>query len=355
MINEDTVRAFGERLMADSVASVTALLAALGDRHGLFTALAGGPTTPAEMAGSAGIDERYAREWLAAMTAAGYVTHDPGSDRFTLPAEHAAVLASDLTPVGGGLQWMLGVAPALDAISEAFRTGKGVPADRYGPDLWAAMERLGTPMYSGALVQAWLPELPRLRDALDRGANVADIGCGSGRALITLAQAYPHGRYTGFDVYPTQVERARINAERAGVADRVRFEVRDAVEGLPSRYDAVLAFDVVHDAADPVGLLRSAREALTDGGAITDRGTMVILEISSGDSLEANTHPIGALYYGVSLLYCLSTSLAAGGPGLGSLGLSHRRLTELAREAGFSQVRRAVDSPPAHVLYEVLP
>jgi len=326
MINEDTVRAFGERLMADSVASVTALLAALGDRHGLFTALAGGdPTTPAELAERTGIDERYAREWLAAMTAAGYLTHNPGSDCFTLPAEHAAVLASDLTPIGGGLQWILGVAPALDAISEAFRSGKGVPADRYGPDLWAAMERLGTPMYSGALVQVWLPELPRLRTALDRGANVADIGCGSGRALITLAQAYPHGRYTGFDVYPTQVERARANAERAGVADRVRFEVCDAVEDLPGRYDAVLAFDVV------------------------------ILELSSGDSLEANTHPIGALYYGVSLLFCLSTSLAAGGPGLGSLGLPHHRLTELAREAGFSQVRRAVDSPPAHLLYEVTP
>jgi SAM-dependent methyltransferase len=235
-----------------------------------------------------------------------------------------------------------------EAAARAFG-GKGVAADRYGPDLWPAMERLGTPMYSGSLVQAWMPELPRLRDALNRGANVADIGCGSGRALITLAQAYPHGRYTGFDVYPTQVERARANAERAGVADRVRFEVRDAVEGLPGRYDAVLAFDVVHDAADPVGLLRSARQALTDSG------TMVILELSSGDTLEANTHPIGALYYGVSLLSCLSTSLAAGGPGLGSLGLPHRRLTELAREAGFSQVRRAVDSPPAHVLYEVTP
>ncbi len=147
-------------------------------------------------------------------------------------------------------------------------------------------------------------------------------------------------------MYPTQVERARANAERAGVGDRVRFEVRDAVEGLPGRYDAVLAFDIVHDAADPVGLLRSARHALTDGGAITDSGTLVILELSSGDSLEANTHPIGALYYGVSLLYCLSTSLAAGGPGFGSLGLPHRRLTELAREAGFSHVRRAVDCPP---------
>jgi SAM-dependent methyltransferase len=278
------------------------------------------------------------------MAAAGYLRHDPGTGAYLLPAAHVPVLALDDTPasLGGPLQWLLGVAPALDAVSQAMRTGEGVPADRYAPDLWPAMERLGAPMYANALVPVWLPEVPAVRDALARGADVADLGCGAGRALITLAQAYPAGRYVGFDAYPPQVQRARAAAVRAGVADRVRFEVRDAAAGLPDRYDLVLAFDVVHDAADPVGLLRAARQSLRPDG------TALVLELAGGGDPR-----VEALYHAVSLLYCLSTSLAAGGPGLGSLGLPEHRLAEVAAEAGFAGTRKVLDSPPGHALYEL--
>jgi SAM-dependent methyltransferase len=206
------------------------------------------------------------------------------------------------------------------------------------------MERLGAPMYANALVPLWLPEMPEVARVLADGADVADLGCGAGRALITLAQAYPAGRYAGFDGYPPQVRRARENAERAGVGDQVRFEVRDVTDGLPLRYDLVLAFDVVHDAADPLGLLRAAREALKPGG------TVLVLELAGDDG-----GPVDALYHAVSLFYCLSTSLAAGGPGLGSLGLPQQRLAELAARAGFATTRKVLDSPPAHALYELRP
>jgi SAM-dependent methyltransferase len=351
-VDERAVGAFAERVMADCAGGLTLLLAALGDRHGLFRALAeGGPATSEELAVRAGIDERYGREWLAAMASAGYLIRDPGSGRFELPAAHVPVLALDDTPtsLGGPLQWLLGVLPTLSAVSEALRTGNGVPPYKYGPDLWPAIERLGAPMYLNALVPAWLAAMPEMRQALTDGAEVADVGAGAGRALIALAQAFPRGRYTGFDAFAPQVERARSNAEQAGLADQVRFEVRDAAAGLPGSYDVVLAFDVLHDAADPVELLRSARQALRPGGAV------VVLELAGADGPPDGPNPLGAVYYAVSLLYCLPTSLAAGGPGLGSLGLPQPKLAELAGEAGFGTVRRVLDSPPAHVVYELRP
>jgi len=342
-VDERAVGAFMERMMGDCTAAMVVLLAAVGDRHGLFRVLASdGAATPGELADRAGIDERYAGEWLSALAAAGYLTQEAG--RYTLPAAHVPVLALDDTPasLGGPLQWLLGVAPAMDAVSEAMTSGKGVPADRYGPDLWPGMERLGAPMYVNALVPAWLPQVPHVQRALERGADVADLGCGAGRALIALAQAYPAGRYTGFDGHPPQVDRARANAERLGVGDRVLFAVRDAAAGLPEAYDVVLLFDVVHDAADPAGLLRAARESLRPGG------TALVLELAGGGG-----GPVDALFHAVSLFYCLPVSLAAGGPGLGSLGMPEQRLAELAARAGFGSCRKILDSPPAHALFEL--
>lgn len=349
---EAATGAFAERVLAGCIGGITTLLAALGDRHGLFRALAsGGPASPAEFAALTGIDERYGREWLAAMAAAGYLAWDPAAGTFSLPAAHVPVLAVDGTPasLGGPLQWMLGVLPTIGAVSEAMRNGNGVPPGRYSDDLWQAMERLGAPMYTAALPGEWVSELPQVHRMLAQGAAVADLGCGAGRALIALAQAYPEISCAGFDTQPAQVERAGANASKAGVAGRARFEARDAAAGLPGSYDLVLLFDVVHDAADPGALLRAARAALRPGGAA------LVLEIASGDTLAANLHPLGALYYGVSLLYCLPASLAAGGPGLGSLGMPESRLREMALAAGFTGVRRARDVAPAHALFELLP
>jgi SAM-dependent methyltransferase len=350
--DEAQVGEFAERVFGDGTATVTIIMAALGDRLGLFRALAVlGPVTPERLAAETGIVERYAREWLSAMAAAGYVRYDPAGMRFELPAAHVPVLAMEDTPasLGAVLQWTLGIVPALDAVTDAFRTGRGVPPSAYGPDLLGGIERLGAPMYANLLVAAWLPALPAVEAALRSGADVADVGCGAGRALITLAQAYPGSRYVGFDVDPGQVERARANADAAGVAESVRFEVLDAAREVPGTYDVVSTFDVVHDAADPEGLLRAIRAALRPDG------TYVCLEMTCGDNLEENLNPMGALFYGVSVLYCLSTSLAAGGAGLGSYGLPERRLAELCTRAGLTSVRRVPGDWPLNTLYEVRP
>jgi SAM-dependent methyltransferase len=350
--DEAQVEEFAQRVLGDGTAAVTIIMAALGDRLGLFRALAElGPVTPEQLAARSGIVERYAREWLSAMAAAGYVRYEPARGRFELPDEHVPVLAVEDTPasLGAILQWTLGIVPALDAVTDAFRTGRGVPASAYGPDLLPGIERLGSPMYTNLLVPAWLPALPAVEAAVRSGADVADVGCGAGRALITLARAYPRSRYVGFDLHAGQIERARANAEAAGVADRVRFEVRDAAQGLPGTYDAVLTFDVVHDAPDPDGLLRAIRAATRPGG------TYVCLELTCGETLEENLNPMGALFYGVSVLYCLSTSLATGGEGLGSYGLPERRLAALCTHAGFTSVRRVPGDWPLNTLYEIRP
>jgi SAM-dependent methyltransferase len=353
-VDEAAVGAFAQRVLADGTASITMLMAALGDRLGLFRALAeGGPATPAQLADRTGIVERYAREWLAALAAAGYLTHDPVDGTFTLPPAHVPVLAVDDTPasVGSILQWMLGVAPALPAIAEAFVTGHGVPPSAYGADLRGGMERLSAPAYVNALVPVWLAHLPAVQAALRAGAEVADVGCGAGRALVELARAFPRSRFVGFDTDPGQIERARANATAAGVADRVRFEA-STVRGGP--YDLVLTFDVVHDAGDPLALLRAVRTALRPGG------TYLCAEVNGADTLAGNLNPFGALYYGVSVLYCLSVSLAAGsvdapGAGLGSLGLPEAELAKLCARAGFATVHRLPIEDPMNAVYEVRP
>lgn len=352
----DPTGEFVQRVLSDVTSGLTFLLAGLGDRHGLFQALVDRPETSSELAERTHLDERYLREWLAALAAAGYLTYDPAGERFTLPPAHVPVLAIDATPasVGGYLQWMLGVTPALDAVSEAFRTGRGVPPARYGRDFWPAMERIGAGLYATALVDDWLARLPRTQARLAAGANVLDIGCGSGRALVTLAQAYPASRFTGIDALPTQIERARANADAAGVSDRVAFQHAQVIgpgpgNGMPSAaYDLVLAFDVLHDAADPAAILATARRSLRPDGIL------LCLELAGGATLTDNLTPMGQVYYAVSLLYCLPASLDAGGPGLGSLGLTQTRLDQLATEAGFARVNRLADVPPGHVVYEVL-
>jgi SAM-dependent methyltransferase len=345
--DEAAVGAFAQRVLADGTASITIIMAALGDKLGLFRALAsGGPATPAQLATRAGIVERYAREWLAALAAAGYLTHDPADGTFALPPAHVPVLAVDDTPasLGSVLQWTLGVAPALDAIAAAFVTGRGVPPEAYGPDLRAGIERLSAPAFVNALVPVWLAHLPAVDAALRAGADVADVGCGAGRALVELATAYPGSRFVGFDPDPAQIERARASAAAAGVADRIRFET-STVDGGP--YDVIFTFDVVHDAGDPLGLLRAVHAALRPDG------TYVCAEVNGADTLAGNLNPFGALYYGVSVLYCLSVSLAAGGAGLGSLGLPEAELAKLCARAGFATVRRLPVDDPMNAVYEV--
>jgi SAM-dependent methyltransferase len=344
--------AFAGRVLGDVSASMVTVLAALGDRLGLFEDLAKrGPATGSELAARAGIDERYAREWLGGMVAAGYMEYDPSSSRFALPPEHAPVLAQESGPFffGGGYQALLAELGQLNRVEEAFRTGGGVPQSAYDESLWEGFERFSAGWFENLLTQVWIPAMPDVQAKLERGVAVADVGCGSGRALIKLAQVYPNSYYVGYDNFEPVIERATENARRAGVTDRVRFQQLDAAKGLPDQYDVVTTIDVVHDAVNPRALLHAIRQALTPDG------TYVCLEMNCSDKLEENIGPLGALFHGISILYCMTTSLAQGGEGLGTLGLPEPKLRELAIEAGFSEVKRVPLENPFNTLYEIRP
>ncbi len=350
-IDQAKVMAFMGKVTADSASTMATVMASIGDRLGLFKALAEAPATSAELAQRAQINERYAREWLREMTSAGYLAYDPESRRFTLPAEHVPVLAQEGGPffLAGAFQMLIAQIGPYHQVVQAFQQGGGVPMEAYDPSIWEGMTRMSTGRYEYQLVPVWLPAMPEVQAKLERGAEVADIGCGQGKALIKLAQTYPRSRYVGYDVFAPSIARATANAQAAGVADRVRFEQRDASQGLAERYDVITTFDVVHDAVNPRGLLRAIREALRPDGRY------VCLEFNSSDKLEENAGVAGSLFYGASVLYCMTTSLADHGEGLGTLGLPETTLRELARETGFGKVRRVAIEDPFGALYEMTP
>lgn len=344
--------AFVEKVLGDTAGMTVTVLAGIGDRLGLFKALAAaGPVTSSELAIQAGVNERYGREWLSAMASAGYLTYDPAGARFTLPAEYVPVLAQENGSLffGGIYQMLAGMIGPLDQLERAFREGGGVPQSAFDDNMWDGMERFTAGYYDNFLVQEWIPAMPDVQAKLERGAYVCDVGCGRGRALIKLAEAFPNSRFIGYDAFEPTIARATANAEAAGVADRVRFEARDVSHGLPDTYDIITTWDVVHDAVDPQGLLKAIRRA------IKPDGIYICLEINSSHNLEENAGPIGALTYSVSVLYCMTTSLAHDGEGLGTAGAHEHKVRELCHEAGFSAVRRLPIEDPFNILYEVRP
>jgi SAM-dependent methyltransferase len=349
-VDEARVEEFAGRIVTDLSASAVSTLAAIGDSLGLWRALAGGPATSHELAARTGTVERYVREWCATMSSAGYIAYDPASERFELPIEHAMVLVDDSTPayLGGTVQLLRGMSEAADGVEAAFRKGGGVSIDHYSERFWNGLERSTGTSFDHALVQQWVPAVEGLEERLREGALVADVGCGTGRALIRLAEAFPNSRFHGYDVAEGAVERARRAVEAAGVDDRVEIRLLDGSEGLPERYDVISTFDVIHDSADPLGLLAGVR------GAIKEDGIYLCLEIASEERLEDNAGPMAALKFGFSVLYCMTTSLANGGAGLGTCGVHEGRLRELALEAGFTSVKPIAEDPFS-LVYDVRP
>jgi SAM-dependent methyltransferase len=346
------VEEFAGRVFGDLAGWLTSILALLGDRLGLFRVLAdSGPATSGELAERAGVSERYAREWLRGLHAAGYLQHDGASDRYALPLEHAEVFAREGGPffMGGAYQALAGHLRPLDRLTEAFHSGGGVPQSAYPADSWDGLCRFSRPWFENLLVQQWIPAVPEVKEKLEQGARYADVGTGAGLAVIRLAQAFPRSTFVGYDSFEPQVERARRRAAEAGVSDRVRFELLDAADGLPERYDIVSTFDVVHDAVDPVGLLRGIRRGLEPDG------TYLMLEIRCADDPDDNVGPAAAFFYGVSLIYCMTTSLAHGGEGLGTCGCPPSKLRELCAAAGFSTVEQLPLDNPFNILYAVRP
>ena len=349
VMDQAKMEAFVGKVLNDTSAASVTVLAAIGDRLDLFKRMAvGGPATSAELATRANLNERYVREWLGAMASAGYVEYEPLSRRFTLPLEHVPALAQERGPYffGGIHQEMLGTFKPLDKIIEAFRHGGGVPQSEYGEDLWEGLERFTAGWFDNHLIQEWIPAMPEVQAKLESGALVADVGCGRGRALIKLAEAFPKSRFVGYDVFEPTISKATENARAAGVSERVRFEHLDVSQGLPEQYDIITTFDVIHDAVDPQGLVRSIRQGLLAGGRY------VCLDINCSDKLEENAGPLGALFQGISVLYCMTTSLAHEGEGLGTIGLPESKLRELCEAAGFGEVRQVPLDNPFNNLYE---
>jgi 2-polyprenyl-3-methyl-5-hydroxy-6-metoxy-1,4-benzoquinol methylase len=353
-LDDARVSAFADHAFADLVGTISVALASIGDQLGLFKDLdTHGPASSDELAARAGINERYAREWLSGMACAGYLAYDSATARFRLPPEHAPVLAHENGPafLGGVFQEIPPILGVIEQVTESFRTGGGVPQSAYHRHLWEGMERETAPIYEHLLVQEWLPEMPDVLAKLQRGATVADIGCGSGRAVIELAQAFPNSRFVGYDAFAPQVARATANAAIAGVADRASFVVLDASQGLPEQFDIITTFDVVHDAVDPAALMRAIRAALKPDGIY------ILQEMGAADTLEENiaSGPLGTFFYGVSVLYCMTTSLAEGGAGLGTAGMPESTIRRMAASLNFSQVRRIPIEDPFHSLFELWP
>lgn len=324
---------FVNHAMMDIKGGFMMLMAHIGDQLGLFETLSGRPMTSRNLADALDLQERYVREWLSAMTCGGYLEYDPETETFRLPPEHAPVLSDSRSPVffGGIYQQMLGLWDVVPELKERFRSGGGINLDAYGRDWWEGMERVTASWFENFLVQEWIPQAG-LQSRLEDGAHIADIGCGKGRALIRLAQAFPALTAVGYDLSDTNLEGARRLAEEAGVDDRIDFRKRDVHDGLPEQYDVILTCDAAHDLQDPQQAFEVIHEALHDGGS------WLLVEYRVGDRLENNLGPIGAVFFSLSVSYCMTTSLAMNGQGLGTCGLPEDRIREMAGRAGFPEV-----------------
>ncbi|MFI1464197.1 class I SAM-dependent methyltransferase [Nocardia carnea] len=349
-VDETEIEKFAEKAIGDLAGLFTVVLCHVGDRLGLFTELSeGGPASAAELARRRSIDGRYAAEWLRGLTAAGYLRYDEASGRYELSPEHAMVLAVEGGPafLGGEYQMVGGLLEPIADLGRVFREGGGVRQGAYGPDFWEGMERFTAGWFENFLLQEWIPGMPEVAERLAAGCDYADVGCGSGRALIKVAEAYPNSRFVGYDLFEPQVQRARAAVAAAGLSGRIRVECADAVDGLPDRFDVISTFDVIHDAVDPLGLLRGVRRALHPDGIY------ICLDINCADRHEDNEGPLATVFYGLSVAYCMTTSLSAGGAGLGTCGLPEAKVQELCTQAGFASVRRVPLENPFNNLYEV--
>jgi SAM-dependent methyltransferase len=341
-IDEARLEAFMGQVVTDMGAIISAPLMALGERLGLYKAMAGaGPLSSQEVADRAGVAERPLREWLRNQAAGGYVSYDPETDRYTLPDEHAMALADEDSPV-----YILGLFDSIASlyakeseIEEAFRTGKGMGWHEHDHRLFRGTERFFRPGYRAHLVAEWIPALEGVQEKLERGARVADVGCGHGASTIVMAEAFPNSEFHGFDYHDASIEQAHQRAAAVGLEDRITFEVAAAKSFPGSGYDLVCVFDCLHDMGDPVGAARHIRETLADDG------TWMVVEPYANDRVEENLNPLGRVFYGASTVVCTPASLAQEvGLALGAQA-GEAQLTAVIKEGGFTHVRRATETP----------
>jgi 2-polyprenyl-3-methyl-5-hydroxy-6-metoxy-1,4-benzoquinol methylase len=339
-IDQAKLEAFMGQFVQDMGAAATAPLVVLGDKLGLYKAMADGTAvTPAELAERTGCRERYLREWLCQQAASGYLAYEDGT--FRLPPEQALALAHDDSPVfiPGAFQLLAALVKDEPHITERFRSGDGMAWGDHDHDLFEGTERFFRPGYLANLTEAWLPSLEGVVDKLEAGARVADIGCGHGASTILMAEAYQASEFFGSDSHEGSIVEARLAAERAGVADRVTFEVASAKAFAGGPFDLVCVFDALHDMGDPVGAARHVRSALAADG------TWMVVEPFAGDTVEENLNPVGRVFYAGSTMLCTPASLSQEvGLALGAQA-GEKRLAEVLHSGGFTHVRRAAETP----------
>jgi 2-polyprenyl-3-methyl-5-hydroxy-6-metoxy-1,4-benzoquinol methylase len=339
----EALQSFLGKVVTDVGAAMSGVLVVLGDRLGLWRALADAPAglTAIELAERTGTVPRYVSEWLDAQAASEYVTYDASARRYALQPAQAEALANADSPafVPGLFQ----VAAAMWAherrMLDNFRTGEGTRWGDQHPCLFEGTERFFRAGYIGNLVGAWLPALDGVQAKLDAGASVADVGCGLGASTILMAQAFPRSRFIGFDSHERSIELARERARTAGVGDRVKFEVATSTDYPGENYDLVAHFDCLHDMEDPVGAARHTRRTLAKNG------TWMIVEPFAADRPEDNHNVVGRVFYSASTMLCVPHSLSLHGPALGAQAGEARLRKVVVEGGGFSSMRRATQTP----------
>ncbi len=350
VLDMDKLNAFVGRFVGDLGAAVHAGMVVIGEKLGLYKALAAGPMTSSELAAKTSTDERYVREWLASQAAGGYVTYEEDSNKFSLNAEQVFTLAEEDSPayLPGAFELALGSLAAVPRIAESFRTGAGMGWHEHADGVFHGCEKFFRPGYAANLVSSWIPAMPDVREKLEAGARVADVGCGKGASTLLLAKAYPKSEFFGFDYHDKSIEGARDSARAQGIAHRVHFEVSSATQFPGKNYDLVAVFDCLHDMGDPVGAARHVRQSLVKDGA------WMIVEPFAHDSMKDNLNPVGRVYYSFSTLLCTPCARSQeGGSALGAQA-GEARIREVVMAAGFTGFRRVAETP-FNIVYEARP
>ena len=350
VLDMNKLNAFIGQFVSDLGAAVHSGMVVIGEKLGLYKALARGPMSSAELAARTQTDERYLREWLSSQAAGGYITYDDKTNQFSLNEEQAFALANEDSPayLPGAFELALGSLAAVPRITEAFRTGRGMGWGDHADGVFHGCEKFFRPGYAANLVSSWIPSLEGVQEKLERGARVADVGCGKGASTILMAKAFPKSRFFGFDYHAESIEGAREAAKRNGLADRVTFEVTKAKEFPGNGYDFVAVFDCLHDMGDPIGAAAHVRQSLAKDG------TWMIVEPFANDQLKDNLNPVGRVYYSFSTLLCTPCSRSQEvGLCLGAQA-GEARIRDVVSAAGFKRFRRATETP-FNIVYEARP
>lgn len=349
-IDMDAVMAFVGAFVGDLGATIGAGNVLLGERLGLYRALAQGPADARTLASATDTDPRYVDEWLRGQAAGGYVEHDPGTGTYSMTPEKAFALTDPSGPLflPGAFELALGAVKALPEIEHAFRTGAGYGWHEHDPDVFTGCERFFRPGYLMHLLPEWIPALDGVAAKLEQGGRVADLGCGHGASTVLMAEAFPRSTFVGSDYHQGSIDAARERAAEAGVTDRVRFDVAGAQALADHDLDLVTTFDCLHDMGDPLGAAQHVRRSLAPDG------TWMIVEPAAGDTVASNLNPVGRVFYGFSTFLCVPNAVSqSGGYALGAQA-GEAAIRQVVTDAGFTRFRRVAETPFNHV-YEARP